>query len=123
MKSREGKAAGLTARGRVSRNTAQQEKAIKIFTKQNAKALEDVGVPVNIETLYFKHHFDSGEDNTAKFVYTKPDKTKLPASLRSKEIRTANPQLRTRKVNTVGDMKKYIKTQLDKAKERLLDSR
>jgi hypothetical protein len=44
---------GLTAEGRTDR--AQQEKAVRVFTADNAKALRAAGQPVTEATLYLAH--------------------------------------------------------------------
>lgn len=48
---------GLTDNGRVTKDTTQQEKAMKWSLENNAKGLAAYGVDVNIKTLYGAHRF------------------------------------------------------------------
>lgn len=107
----EGKAAGLTMADRLSRNPKYQKIGMKILTKMNAKALQNKGVPVNIETIYFAHHFGIKH---AEAVYLSPDSKKLPRDLLSSAVLRANPQLQREGVKTTGDMKQYIRRALQR---------
>lgn len=49
---------GLTPNGRT--DPAQQEKAIRVFTDQNAKALTAAGIPINPQNLYGAHFLGTG---------------------------------------------------------------
>lgn len=49
---------GLTPNGRT--DPAQQEKAIRVFTDQNAKALTAAGIPINPQNLYGAHFLGAG---------------------------------------------------------------
>lgn len=101
----EGRKAKLTERGRTSRKPDQQEKAMRILTKHNAALLKRKKVPVNIETLYFAHHFGTKH---AGLVYSQGSKTKIKVLLTS-SVLSSNPKLKKNKVKTAGDMRKYIK--------------
>ncbi|MCK4518224.1 transglycosylase family protein [Candidatus Babeliales bacterium] len=122
MATPEGRAAGLTLNGRLSKNPRQQEAAMKIFTKSNSIKLVKLNVPVNLETLYFAHHFGAWK---AEYVYgpsIKNDKIKMSKKVLTSEVLTANPKLVTLKVRTVGDMKKYIRDILNDGKDELTNS-
>lgn len=49
---------GLTPNGRT--DPAQQEKAIRVFTSENAKALTAAGIPINPQNLYGAHFLGAG---------------------------------------------------------------
>ncbi len=49
---------GLTPNGRT--DPAQQERAIRVFTEQNAKALTAAGIPINPQNLYGAHFLGAG---------------------------------------------------------------
>lgn len=49
---------GLTPNGRT--DPAQQEKAIRVFTNENAKALTSAGIPINPQNLYGAHFLGAG---------------------------------------------------------------
>ena len=49
---------GLTADGRLDPN--QQERAIRVFTQDNARALTSAGIPVNPGNLYAAHFLGAG---------------------------------------------------------------
>lgn len=102
--------AGLTDDGRFS--SKQQEKAMRLLTKDNARQLRDAGVTTNLETLYVAH-FGGAQD--AIKVYTKPDKTKLNQIFSATEIRANKRLLGAGK--TVGELKKAIKIKLQNAEE------
>jgi len=112
MNSPEGRAAKLTKKGWTSRpSTGQQEKAMRILTKMNARKLDAMGVPININTIYFAHHFGT---KFAKDVWLSPDKTKLPKDLMTPQV-VKNNNLQD--VKTVADMKAYIEGVLDRGRE------
>lgn len=46
---------GLTENGRVSSNTAQQEKAMEYLTLENIKFLKSNNIDVNVENIYMAH--------------------------------------------------------------------
>lgn len=119
MATPEGREAGLTRNGRYQKNPTQQEKAMRILTKYNTLQLRKDDLPINIETIYFAHHFGA---NKAKLVYAKADKIKLSKTLLTPAVLKANPQLREQGVKTVGDMKKYIKRALKRGEKSLTNS-
>ena len=111
----------LTVKGRTSKSPSQQEQAMRILTNDNARILRKSEVPININTIYFAHHFGA---NKAKYVYgsqLKSDSIKLSNKLMTPGVLLANPALTKRKIRNVGDMKKYIKTQLKAGYEKLVD--
>lgn len=120
MATPEGRAAGLTLTGRLSRNPKQQEKAMRILTKMNVSTLRRDKVPINIESVYFAHHFGP---RFAAEVYKKPDKTKLSKRLLTSGVLKANPRLAETKVKTAGDMKRYIRDALARGQKSLEQSR
>lgn len=89
---------GLTPDGRT--DPAQQERAMKVFTAQNAKQLAGAGIPVNPGSLYAAHFLGGGG---ATQVLSQPDNTPV-ASLVSPEVVQANPQLAQM---TVGQFKQW----------------
>lgn len=78
---------GLTADGRT--DPAQQERAMGQFTKDNASALTQAGVPVNPGSLYAAHFLGSGGATKA---LTAPPETPMSALVDPGVIQ-ANPQL------------------------------
>lgn len=87
---------GLTADGRT--DPAQQERAIREFTAQNARTLSSAGLPVNPGTLYAAHFLGgAGASN----VLSQPDPTPI-AQIVGADVVQANPQLANM---TVGDFK------------------
>lgn len=122
MNSPEGVKAGITPNGRISkRNPQQQEKAVRILGKMNAQVLRNQGVPINVETIYFAHHFGPG---LAKQVYLADPKSKLKRGekqILSPKVLEANPVLvkgdpesGLKPVKTAGDMRRFIKWNLDR---------
>ncbi|WMT88280.1 hypothetical protein NO932_06625 [Pelagibacterium sp. 26DY04] len=89
---------GLTADGRL--DPAQQERAMRQFTANNAGVLQSKGIPVNPGTLYAAHFLGAGG---ATGVLSLPDQTPMVAAV-SPEVINANPFLRDM---TVGDFKQW----------------
>lgn len=110
--STEGIKAGLTMSGRTSQDTWQQEVAMRIFTRTNARILRNNGVPVNRETIYFAHHFSPG---LAKHIYGPLDKAKVHKLIASEENIKANEWIG--KAKNVGQFKASLKALLDKGEE------
>ena len=119
MNTPEGRAAGLTMNGRLSRRSSQQEKAMRILTKYNVAQMRRDGVPINIETVYFAHHFSP---QYASEVYNGNNSDKLSKNLLSNSVLKANPQLRKQNVKTAGGMKKYIREALMRGQRALQES-
>ena len=78
---------GLTPDGRT--DPGQQERAMRVFTQQNAKALSSAGIPVNPGTLYAAHFLGAG--GASKVLRQDPN-TPL-AGLLDPGVVEANPQL------------------------------
>jgi len=89
---------GLTPDGRT--DPAQQERAMKVFTAQNAKHIAGAGIPVNPGNLYAAHLLGAGG---ATQVLTQPDNTPV-ASLVGPGVVEANPFLAQM---TVGQFKQW----------------
>lgn len=119
MATPEGRKAGLTLNGRFSKRPGQQEAAMRILTKHNALILTKNNVPLNLETLYFAHHFGAGK---AHLVYGKADKIKLSKTLMTPKVLKANPQLVRDGVKNVGNMKMYIKRALRRGEKSLTNT-
>jgi len=67
---------GLTSNGRT--DPAQQEKAIRVFTDQNAKALTAAGIPINPQNLYGAHFLGAG--GASKFIPGAVNNPDVPAA-------------------------------------------
>lgn len=91
-------ALGLTADGRT--DPAQQERAIRVFTRDNAKVLSQSGIPVNPGTLYAAHFLGAGG---ARQALSAPDETAMAAVV-GPGVVDANPFLADM---TVGDFKAW----------------
>jgi hypothetical protein len=78
---------GLTPDGR--NDPGQQERAMKVFTAENAKALQGSGVPVNPGTLYAAHFLGAG---AAPKVLTGDPNSPVSAYVDPAVVQ-ANPQL------------------------------
>lgn len=89
---------GLTPDGRI--DPSQQERAIRVFTAQNANQLQDAGIQPTGGNLYAAHFL--GADG-AKNVLTQPD-TAAVSSFVGPEVVKANPFLRGM---TVGQFKQW----------------
>lgn len=89
---------GLTPDGRT--DPAQQERAIRAFTAQNAGQLQDAGIPVSGGDLYAAHFL--GADG-AKNVLTQPDNALVSAYV-SPQVIASNPFLRNM---SVGQFKRW----------------
>lgn len=89
---------GLTPDGRT--DPAQQERAMRAFTAQNAKSLSGAGVPVNPGSLYAAHFLGP---QGASGVLGLSDNTPMAAAV-SPEVIQANPQLADM---TVGQFKQW----------------
>lgn len=89
---------GLTADGRT--DPAQQERAIRAFTADNAKALSGSGIPVNPGNLYAAHFLGAGGAST---VLRGQDNAPVSAYV-GPEVVAANPFLADM---TVGDFKNW----------------
>ncbi len=79
---------GLTPEGRF--DPAQQEKAIRAFTQENAESLSKAGIAITGGTLYAAHFLG---DADAKRVLKKSDDTQM-SSIVSRAVMKANPHLR-----------------------------
>jgi hypothetical protein len=97
---------GLTEDGRVSGNTAQQEKAMKWFTEQNIRKLKREGVAVNLDNIYAAHFL--GVDK-AVAVLKAPADTKLKTILSTKEMADND----FKKSMRVKDFKNWLKDRLN----------
>lgn len=89
---------GLTADGRT--DPAQNERAMRQFTQDNAKALSGAGIPVNPANLYAAHFLGP---QGASEVLGLADNTPMVAAV-SPEVISANPFLQNM---TVGDFKQW----------------
>lgn len=78
---------GLTPDGRTDPN--QQERAMKVFTQENARTLKGSGIPVNPGTLYAAHFLGPG--GAAKVLAADPNAP--VASMLDPSVVRANPQL------------------------------
>jgi hypothetical protein len=83
---------GLTPNGRS--DPVQQERAIRVFTQQNASQLQQAGLPVNGGDLYAAHFLGA---TGAKNVLTQPNDTPVSTYVDPKVI-SANPFLRNMSV-------------------------
>lgn len=79
---------GLTADGRT--DPAQQERAIRQFTADNAKVLSSAGIPLTGGNLYAAHFLGSGE--ASKVLRSDPSAS--VASIVGSDVVSANPFLR-----------------------------
>lgn len=79
---------GLTSAGRL--DPAQQERAIRAFTADNAKTLQGAGIPINRGNLYAAHFLGAGD---AVRVLRSRGETRL-TDLLSPAVIKANPFLR-----------------------------
>jgi hypothetical protein len=113
--SAEGKKAGLTKSGRLDQRPQQQEAAMEIYVGWNAKKLRENKVDVNIDTIYFAHHFGTNSIKHAKVIFESPDKTPIPKGLLSGKIKSQNPDLKD--VKTVGEFKHFLNTQLRRGRK------
>lgn len=89
---------GLTPDGRT--DPEQQDRAIKVFTANNAKQLSRSGIPVNQASLYAAHFLGAGGASNA---LSKPDQTPMAAVVDQQTLQ-ANPFLQGM---TVGDFKQW----------------
>jgi hypothetical protein len=89
---------GLTPEGRL--DPAQQEKAIRAFTGQNAKTLSQAGIQVNPANLYAAHFLGAGGATQA---LSQADNVPM-AQVVGQEVVQANPFLANM---TVGDFKQW----------------
>lgn len=89
---------GLTPDGRT--DPAQNERAIRAFTAENARALESAGIPTDPGNLYAAHFLGAGG---ARTVLTQPDTVPVD-SLLSPQVVAANPFL---KGMTVGQFRAW----------------
>jgi len=78
---------GLTPDGRT--DPAQQERAMKVFTAENARTLQGSGIPVNPGTLYAAHFLGPG--GASKVLAADPNAP--VASMLDPSVVQANPQL------------------------------
>jgi hypothetical protein len=78
---------GLTPDGRT--DPAQQERAMKVFTAENARTLKGSGLPVNPGTLYAAHFLGPG--GASKVLAADPNAS--VASMLDPSVVQANPQL------------------------------
>jgi hypothetical protein len=94
----------LTDNGRVSQDSAQQEKAIRWESQSNAKSLVRDGIPVDADTLLAAHVL--GADET-KRVYAAAADKKVKGFINSSTL-SQNPDLS--KFKTVGQIRKHFKS-------------
>ena len=106
----EGRAAGLTINGRTE-SPRQQEKAARILAVQNARRFRREKVPVNLETIYFGHHFDVA---MTKYIYGPKAEEKLPKELLTEKVLAANYWLKGFK--TTQEIRDYINERLAEGK-------
>jgi hypothetical protein len=122
MNTPEGKKAGLTKKGWTSKNTDQQEAAMRVLTKLNARSLKRYNIPIDIESLYFAHHFGTSR---APEVYKKSNSTKLRSDFftsaeANSNFYTKQHKNRPKKPKTVGELKQYIRDALARGERRAL---
>jgi len=98
----------LTENGRVSKDTSQQEKAMKWFTERNMEQLEGEGLPINTESIYSAHFL--GIDAAVKVLSAEGD-VKLK-SLVGKGVLEANGFKNSMKVK---DFKSWVKSKVSSA--------
>lgn len=78
---------GLTPSGRT--DPAQQERAIRVFTQENAKALSNAGLPINPQNLYGAHFLGAGGAN--RFIPAAINNPDAPAaSFVGRDVAAAN---------------------------------
>lgn len=99
---------GLTENGRVSKDTAQQEKAMKWAIQDNTRGLMAYEIPVTTENLLGAHKF--GFDNFVT-IYNADNNSKLSKIL-GKDV--DNPLLK--KYDTVKGIKAYLSREVNKTK-------
>jgi len=107
---------GLTVNGRVSGDTAQQEKAMNWFTENNASQLIENKVPIVDETLYGAHFF--GAEQYIE-IHNSNRNVKLKTILPAKVLK-ANPQLSGLK--TVGAVKDFLVKKVAQGRKLLEES-
>lgn len=90
---------GLTENGRVSKDSAQQDRAIEWESNNNARLLAGQGIPVNTESLYAAHMLGIKKA------------LKLYQSSASDELQAAG--LEYQNLKTVGQARKQIKKQVN----------
>lgn len=100
---------GLTENGRVSKNTKQQELAMKWSNEDNAKNLAVFEIPVNTQTLYGAHKF--GLESYVR-IYNADKDEKLTKVLGEE---TANSPI-FEKFENVNSIKAFISKRLKNAK-------
>ena len=110
----EGRKLGLTEDGRTSRDQTEQQIAMEFLVNDNAKSLKRQKVPVNLESIYFAHHF--GVEH-AQDVLNVPDNRRLPTELLNSKVLKYNPQLKG--IKTAGDMKRYLDRTLDRGRDNI----
>lgn len=93
---------GLTPDGRL--DPAQQDKAVRVLTSENARALKSKSLPVNPGTLYASHFLGAPQ---ATEILGYADNTPLVSAL-PPEVIQANPNLQNM---TVGDFKQWTAKQ------------
>ena len=93
---------GLTDNGRVSKNTSQQERAMRWNTERNTKNLIENNIPINTETIYGSHVLGS---EIYIEIHNAPAKKNIKKLL-DDDLRKANPWLG--KVKSAGQVKKLI---------------
>lgn len=114
-KSVEGMKQGLTSWAEGGHySPKQQEKAMRILTKQNAAALRKAGAEVSVESIYIAHVL--GIENASK-LYAASDKTKV-SKVTDKIQRDKNEGL-FEGVKTVGRFKEVIRKKIQDAENSL----
>lgn len=89
VNSPEGQQLGLTMAGK--NNPEQQEKAIKLFTQQNASALEKAGIEPNEKNTYLAHFMGAG--GAVSFIKKMQENSSAPADSASPDAAGANPTI------------------------------
>lgn len=101
----------LTENGRVSKDTSQQEKAMKWLTQDNIKKLRRSGFTPTLENVYIAHF--AGISATLKVLDAK-DTAKLQGII-GKEAMKANGLKSTM---TIQNFKQWVKKKMDTGRER-----
>lgn len=97
---------GLTANGRVSADTDQQERAMDWFTASNAQKLKDAGIETTIENIYAAHFLGAEK---AVEVLTSNQTAKMK-SIVSNDVMSSNGFANGMKVR---DFKKWIASKIN----------
>lgn len=103
----------LTEKGRINRDTSQQEAAFKWFTEYNAKQLQKVGIELTPENLYAAHFLGA---SGAIEVLSQPDTYRL-STIVGERVMGSNDFKSGMKVE---DFKEWLKKKLKNAEKETL---